>query len=472
MLDRVAREKELLGLLKDFIAQHGRLPAKNDTGKDLLPSTSAFCTIFGSFSAAQRRAAGVDYDRLKAQQRERAVKSRIKIFREAPKIRCKCGAELTDGSAGFLQHLRAHAKAGDLKLIVNKPGRSFDEKYQIEWLNDTPKKIAGFTNAEFQSSLNAAALLPFNEQIRRLIDMRQVKYVSKTIQMNDILDQRIAALVPFVRGERKVRMTGTVELYTSKAPFAVSGESIQGAVEIIPEYDLLKCHECGLWAQDLSRHINSKHSMSARKYKLRHKLTMSTALISEKNREMRIARSKKIYHSFRKKGIDIGKIPSKRKRRAPKYPIEKSNKKNTCPAQLLDNVKKASAQVGRRPTHFELKEVGGVGLSSYKFRFGSIRRAINIGMGDEGQKSHHDARRRYSNGELLDLLKNFVEKHGRLPGASDAKRRMVPYRQTYNQRFGTFARAAIKALGKERYRELKKEFRAETIAKLSRPRGR
>jgi HNH endonuclease len=261
--------------------------------------------------------------------------------------------------------------------------------------------------------------------------------------------------------ERRVLIAGRVSLYKEKAPFEMSGHSIKGALEYDVNEDKVKCHECGKWCISLASHISRTHKrlegISVADYKIKHGLLLKTALWAEDLRKtfVRASSARVTGATFlkfldeKKKWLNSGKPyrPFRRKCRS----VEVDNRNGLCQAQVLEKVKKIADSYGRTPTQKELQE-NGLGTHMLAYKFGSIQNMMKVlGLkprkigtyADESTRS--SVRQRYSNKRLLELLRNYFDRFGEIPSASDCRRGLLPSKTLYRIRFGNWKIALIKA---------------------------
>jgi ROS/MUCR transcriptional regulator protein len=71
--------------------------------------------------------------------------------------------------------------------------------------------------------------------------------------------------------------SGEVFLYAEKMPYVASGYGDHGILRFNQSVGKLQCHECGDWFPSVAHHIKV-HGLSPGEYKLKHGLTLRTAL--------------------------------------------------------------------------------------------------------------------------------------------------------------------------------------------------
>lgn len=240
--------------------------------------------------------------------------------------------------------------------------------------------------------------------------------------------------------DRKVILRGEVFLYHPKAPFVPSGRSVFGALEYSETADKVRCHECGEWHRSLSSHL-ATHSLTAREYKDKHGLLRSAALWTPGLTARMSANMRK----RRASGQCHGWLPPANARLSLKGRVraEVRNENNTCAAQILARVKALGDRLGRTPVESELRK-DGLHLNSVFF-------ALNIGKISElmslaGMISPGRAKPKYNSALLVELLRSFYVKHGRVPIRRDYSFGMLPTRKVFVREFGSLD-AALDAAG-------------------------
>lgn len=237
--------------------------------------------------------------------------------------------------------------------------------------------------------------------------------------------------------ERMIRLSGATVLYESKAPFVPSGVSILGAIEYDEVEDKLRCHECGEWFYFLGPHLNAKHGMDSRAYKLKHGLKIGTALVCERVRQDNAARGKirnPLAGIKTRGGVGIRKGVIK---------SEYRNVKGLCQAQVIDRLKKLGEQLGRVPTQLEMEQSG---LRPHNFRrmFSCSAKELVILAG----MTPRTRVLAYSDFALIEMLRDFFAAHKRVPTVSDHRRKLLPSRESFAYHFGSWQNA-LRAAGLE-----------------------
>lgn len=79
-----------------------------------------------------------------------------------------------------------------------------------------------------------------------------------------------------MRDNRRVVICNIVFRYTDKEPYARSGKSILGGIEVNSAGEF-KCHECGAFRKSIGKHLR-EHGITAADYRLKHGLKRKTQL--------------------------------------------------------------------------------------------------------------------------------------------------------------------------------------------------
>lgn len=221
--------------------------------------------------------------------------------------------------------------------------------------------------------------------------------------------------------------SGFVMLYNYKEPFMPfktddgGGFGYQGVLLFDGEEDKVQCHFCGVWLHALGNHIQKEHSMNASDYKKIVGLAQSTALISETLRAKLIANGQERFKNIRprQKKTEEEKKKISETMKAIGDLREYQNLRNTCPAQLLDRLKRKAQELGRCPTNREISCIGT--LSKV---FGSFREACLIaGLTPLKQYENRPGYGRYKNSRqkefFLPVVQEYWIKNGKFPRMKD-----------------------------------------------------
>jgi predicted transcriptional regulator len=190
-----------------------------------------------------------------------------------------------------------------------------------------------------------------------------------------------------------VIIRGHVFKSEEKQPFVASGKSVLGALEYNASDDTTKCHECGVWFQFLGSHIHRGHGISRAKYNASHGLGRNTAISGMGIRAKR--RSVQIREAGQGRGVSdkqfiaaraAGKGKVKGRAFGP-HPVEVQNESNRCAAQLLYQVQRLAATIGRTPGRDALAKAG-INPHVLEHRFGNVPAAMKACGLDPNQSGY------------------------------------------------------------------------------------
>lgn len=219
----------------------------------------------------------------------------------------------------------------------------------------------------------------------------------------------------------------------------------------------IQCHACGKMYSCVQSHAFMAHKLNAKEYKEKYKLSYTTALISEDERETRKNRTIKYLA-----GLSIAEL-AERKRKSrenfqkylaergvkPGYPhrgisLEDRNKRGTCPDQLLDKIREVAKKLGHTPSRFEFIGETGTQRYSHLIRkvYGSWTNALKtLDMSPKQVVYKGVKHKHYSDDELLEYLSIFHQETGKIPTHTDFSRGLLPAYKIYSRRFKTIANA-------------------------------
>lgn len=219
-----------------------------------------------------------------------------------------------------------------------------------------------------------------------------------------------------------------------------------GALGMTANGSLVQCHECGKLVKNLGIHAFNAHGLRAMEYRDKYKLSHTTSLVSETFRNELKANMLRYLASL---------TPQERKKRANhlksflkqghtvKQSLESKNKHGYCPDQLLQKILDVKKILGRVPTTKEFRdEMNKIGkgrafILIYN-TFGSWNKALQLLKLPINEKQYTT---RWNDETLLGLLKEFYERHNRLPTKSDCLRGLLPSLMLYRTHFGGLPRA-------------------------------
>ena len=286
-------------------------------------------------------------------------------------------------------------------------------------------------------------------------------------------------------------------------PISREGYGYEGVLVFDGETDKVQCHFCGQWFHALGNHIQKEHALSASYYKELTGLSQSTALIGEKYRQKLIENGKERFNNLRPGGKKSEETKRKISETLRNYTRQRQNIVGTCPLQLLDRLQKKAEELGRCPTNRDItfndalvsvygtfsnaceiagltplkpgqtnrksqynkqffvemfrpfwiknksfpktkdfKLIFGKNVSGVMERYRKVQKEVEkeILYGEKAfQKT--GIRIKYTKNELLDILREFKDVHGREPSVSDCKRGFLPHASRFYYHFGTFKKA-------------------------------
>lgn len=247
--------------------------------------------------------------------------------------------------------------------------------------------------------------------------------------------------------------SGMVTFYNYKEPFMEyeAGFGFQGVLLMDASTGEVQCHPCGEWMDAInSRHLRGRHGITASEYKVEVGLNQNTALISEQHRDKLVrtgqARFKNLKKGGKKTKAQIAAITAGLK--AYQASMEAKNNQATCPAQLIDRLKKLATELGRTPTVAECKF-----FPTLLKVFGTWKEAcLRAGLKHRttGRNVHYVAKGKfeYNKEVMLKMLRDFKERWDRPPSKSDLTRHLLPSSCKFAKVFGSFRLAKKEAFAK------------------------
>lgn len=247
--------------------------------------------------------------------------------------------------------------------------------------------------------------------------------------------------------EHEEAPSGFVRLYNYKEPFmpVEKGFGYQGVLLMDGSGKTVQCHICGEWLPSIGKWHLRDHRVTANQYKERFGLDKTTALVSEEYRKKllnHVPPKRKAWEDFTKEEQEA--IVAKYRATMAKGSREKQNQRGTCPAQLIERLRKKKEELGRDPTHLEIASW----KETLKKVFGSLAEAYRR-AGLEPRDIHSLRNLKTSKEVILQEGIDFYKIHGRPPTLSDHRRGLmnVTY-QAAAYRFGNhkaFREAVLKA---------------------------
>jgi len=170
-----------------------------------------------------------------------------------------------------------------------------------------------------------------------------------------------------------------------KEPFEkADGYGYKGVLTISNENTHVQCHICGLFFTSLGNHIQKRHTITTREYKIQYGLRLSKGLVSPKYRQQlkqRVKNARLDVKSKRYAGLQKGaEILKNNPKKQQMYMLENKNIRGTCPEQLLDKVKAVYEKYGADAGLNAFRKEYGAGKyveAIYK-TYGSWKNAVEI----------------------------------------------------------------------------------------------
>lgn len=245
--------------------------------------------------------------------------------------------------------------------------------------------------------------------------------------------------------KRQVMIRGAVFDYEQKAPFARSGRSILGGLELDPTGQALKCHECGQPHPSLALHVK-KHGLTVREYRLKHGLNLSTSLVSPQRQEaMRLSSPLTSWSGNRERNL-INLAKGRTAARARRQTEELKNFGNRCRLQMIAAIQKLAMELAHTPTSTELAAAGlPMATLSKALGKGRINEIVEL-CGLEPNSYAAKFAVRYERMMLVELLRDARYRLGRAPKIKDCRAPVLPCVNTFKRAFGSWP-AALDAAG-------------------------
>jgi hypothetical protein len=249
----------------------------------------------------------------------------------------------------------------------------------------------------------------------------------------------------------------TLKNYKEPLTKVKNGYGWYGTIACTIDGKEIQCHICGALVQSLTGHIKT-HEIKTREYKEKFKLQYTSALISESTRmkykqktldfiKSLTEEEKKEY--WRKCKSRLNEARRKRGSFQPKKTLEQMNKEDSCPEQTLEKIKIVKEKIGHVPSKDEfISEMNGQRYTHLAYKhFGSWNKAIEMchfNSKDDKRSENmggYKGKKRYSDEELLEYLKLYVEENRQIPTISDFRRGLLPDYNRYIERFGNIENA-------------------------------
>lgn len=227
------------------------------------------------------------------------------------------------------------------------------------------------------------------------------------------------------------------------------GVGYYGTLAFSEDKNYVQCHICGNLFSNLGGHVRL-HRITAKAYKKKFGLSLTTALIGEENRKVRQELS-----VFKQDGklpehlkeyiakVQRGEIDHSRYNKGRTgMSLEIRNKKGLCPDQVLERIRELADELGHTPSYDEFnRHYGGKYMGSIKFQHGSYLDAVSkLGMKSAKELKEHTSE------QLIENIEEFYKKNKRIPMTSDFNRGLLgAARGTYIARFGSLNNARVMA---------------------------
>lgn len=215
----------------------------------------------------------------------------------------------------------------------------------------------------------------------------------------------------------------------------------------------VQCHICGAMVENLGHHAYMTHSLKAKEYRVKFRMSLTTPLCSDsfsskcKTRWLdwynTLSQEEKLAH--RQSMVEAQKVAVRKPRQ---LTLEELNRKGICPDQLIDKIQECAKSLGKTPSRRDFINY----CNTDRFRapiertFGTWTKALEIAGYAVRKQKTGGAMKTYSDETLIRLLQDYHETHKQVPTASDCMRGFLPSLATYIKRFGGI-KAARKAAG-------------------------
>lgn len=220
----------------------------------------------------------------------------------------------------------------------------------------------------------------------------------------------------------------------------------------------LQCHICGAWFKNLSVHVNKRHGISARDYKIAFRLPLSQALIT---RESSRRRSEGTREQQKRRGYRVADNPKakiwqrKRVKRTKQALSGRlltkedwfNNKNGACDQQLLRRYAIVSELAGKEiPSKRDFMIYDPKFVPTVWGRYGGLlkfRKKFNLTNLRvwSGSPTTDD--------NVIAGIRARAVELGRMPVAEDFAKGVSPNRSTIYRHFGSYRRALVIAFGDE-----------------------
>lgn len=225
-------------------------------------------------------------------------------------------------------------------------------------------------------------------------------------------------------------------LTETKSGFGFDGVILRDKIK-----DKIQCHICGGWYDFLSIHVNQKHKINSRDYKMKYQLPLGFPLANKRILSIMSRKSRENKNGLKNlEKRNILKASHSRKKRMFKYCFSNlsfQNKKGICEKQIMRRFLIVSDIVGRTPSLEDLIEYDHSLWAAIRRRYGTInnfKRKNNF----EYQKSYKEV----TESKVIATIRKFYRKNKRIPRINDF-RTGSPCSKTILKIFGSFHKALL-----------------------------
>jgi len=242
-----------------------------------------------------------------------------------------------------------------------------------------------------------------------------------------------------------VLIRGAVFRMEDKVPFENSGYSIKGAFEFDPSRERIRCHHCGDWFKSVAAHLVSA-SMNVDNYRIEHGLLKKTGLVVPSISAS--IRERTISMMAQRDPSHLAAIMGSVRRSPPLGPRDEyRNSVNRCDLQITEQFRSLSVELGRPPLLREFSnKFGAAGASVITQRLGGIAGVCNR-LGIDPNPTHGGSGHGpiFTKQILIDSLRDFYARNGRLPRCKEYSQFGIPSMRTYTKVFGSMANAYVES---------------------------
>lgn len=225
---------------------------------------------------------------------------------------------------------------------------------------------------------------------------------------------------------------------------ATGNHGFLGVISYNKTRDKIQCHICGKFFRSLngSGHLRL-HSTTNDEYKKQFEIARTVALVSESTREKQLQNFMNRTDVWRKPIKEFSTNEQRRKASVgKKRRIYTRNRTGHCPLQLLEPIKTLAEKLGHTPNGEDFRrEYNRKFISTINQTYGSFNEALKVA----GFEPRPRCELKYTEDELVEMMKNFYDRFGRTPANTDFKRGYLPLQKHYIKRFGNMNRARVRS---------------------------